>query len=237
MTSRTAYDTWHDHLHVDVECNTPWHRLVKTYLDPARDLSGRRVLEIGCGRGGFAAWLATQPDAPRQVVAVDYSATAVQKGRQYARAQGLTGVMWEQGDIEGIAHPDAIFDTVLSFETIEHVPDPRGAVRELFRVLKPGGRLFLTTPNYFGTMGLYRMYLRLTGRRFTEENQPICHPVMLPLTLAWIAGAGFRVTHVDAIGHYLPYPRRPPIRIYSLDRARFMTRWMALHSLVVAEKR
>ena len=87
---------------------------------------------------------------------------------------------WETGDIQAIAHPAASFDTVFSCETIEHVPDPRQAIRELARVLCPGGRLFLTCPNYLGLMGLYRGYLRLTGRRYREEGQPINQFLILP---------------------------------------------------------
>src|SRR5262249_27760351 len=81
-------------------------------------------------------------------------------------------------------------DTVISCETIEHVPDPSRAVAELAQVLKPGGRLFLTTPNYFGPFGLYRAYLRLRRRRFTEVGQPINQLTLLPRTLRWIRRAG-----------------------------------------------
>lgn len=230
-----AYDSWHGQLEVDAG-DAPWHELVRVHLSSARDVAGLRLLEIGCGRGGFSVWLASVRPAPASVVAMDYSAVAVEKAAAQAAQRGVQGVTWQVGDIQAIPHADASFDTVFSCETIEHVPDPARAVCELARVLKPGGRLFLTTPNYLGTYGLYRAYLRLRGRRYTEAGQPINHFTTLPRTLAWVRAAGLTPSIVDAVGHYLHWPGREPLRISALDRARFATRWVALHSLVVAEK-
>ncbi|MFL5340324.1 MAG: class I SAM-dependent methyltransferase [Gemmataceae bacterium] len=235
-SSRDEYEAWHARLAVDAEANAPWHRLIKKHLNPSRHLGGRAVLEIGCGRGGFACWLAAQPLAPDRLVAADFAATAVQMAREYAQKHGLTAITWDVADIQSLPYEDAAFDTVISCETVEHVPDPARAVRELARVLKPSGQLLLTTPNYFGTMGLYRGYLRLRGRRYTEEGQPINNFNMLPRTRRWVRAAGLRVVATDAIGHYLPFPGRPPMEYSFWDRFRFVTRWLALHSLVIGEK-
>jgi SAM-dependent methyltransferase len=223
-------------LPVDAEADAPWHRLIKRHVDPTRDLTEKWVLEIGCGRGGLACWLGTQPYRPAQVVAVDLAASAIRKAQAHAAQRGASAIAWAVGDIQALAYRDGAFDTVISCETVEHVPDPRRAVHELARVLRPGGRLFLTTPNYLGTLGLYRLYLRLRGRVYTEEGQPINNLTFLPKTRAWVTGAGLRVTAVDAVGHYLPFPRRPPIEIPWLENPRALMRWFALHSLVVAEK-
>lgn len=234
--SAAAYAEWHRALGVDTGADAPWHLLVRQYLDIARDVRGKRVLEIGCGRGGFSCWLAQQAAQQTDIVAVDFASVAVQMGQAYASEHGISAVRWEVGDIQAIAHADASFDTVISCETIEHVPDPALAVRELGRVLKPGGRLFLSTPNYVGLTGVYRGYLRLTGRRYQEEGQPINNFNMLPRTIGWVKAAGMRVREVDGVGHYLPFPGRPPIRFGGLDGMRTLTRWTALHSLVVGQK-
>ncbi|MEJ7810662.1 MAG: class I SAM-dependent methyltransferase [Gemmatimonadaceae bacterium] len=233
---RRAYDAWHAELSVDGDADAPWHRLVRFHLEPGRDLAGKRVLEIGCGRGGFACWLAGHAERPAEVVAADFSATAVHLAKEFAARHHVAGVRWEVGDIQAIDHPDASFDTVISCETIEHVPDPRRAIRELARVLKPGGRLFLTTPNYLGIYGLYRAYRRVIGRPYTEHGQPINNLVYLPLTRRWIARTSLRVVQVDATGHYLLWPGRVPVELPRLNEPRAIMRWFGLHSLVVAEQ-
>jgi 2-polyprenyl-3-methyl-5-hydroxy-6-metoxy-1,4-benzoquinol methylase len=237
-TVRQSYEEWHARYSVDVAVDTPWHRMIKKYIAAQDDLAGKRVLEIGCGRGGFSCWLARQPQrtAPREIVAADFSSTAVQMGEQYARSEGLSSITWEVADIEAIGHPESAFDTVISCETIEHVPDPRRAVAELSRVLKPGGRLFLTTPNYLGSMGLYRLYLRVCGRVFSEEGQPINNLTLLPLTRSWVRQAGLRIVRATSIGHYLPFPGRPPIAMPVFDQGSIFTKWFGLHSLTIAEK-
>jgi 2-polyprenyl-3-methyl-5-hydroxy-6-metoxy-1,4-benzoquinol methylase len=169
------------------------------------------------------------------MVAMDYSNVAVEKGRSYADAVGIKGITWQVGDIQAIAQPNASFDTVVSCETIEHVPEPAKAVSELARVLKPGGRLFLTTPNYLGVYGLYRGYLRLRGRRFTEVGQPINQFTMLPRTLLWLKRAGLTTETISGEGHYAFFPGRNPQRLRFLDHA--VLKWIALHVLVVAIKR
>jgi 2-polyprenyl-3-methyl-5-hydroxy-6-metoxy-1,4-benzoquinol methylase len=234
--ARAAYDEWHGSLAVDHLADTPWHRLVRIHLSGSADLAGKRVLEIGCGRGGFACWLASQEASPGEMIAADFSPSAVQKGKRFAAEKGLAQIRWEVMDIENIAHQNESFDTVISCETIEHVPDPQKAVRELSRILKPGGRLFLTTPNYMGLPGLHRLYVGLTGRTYREEGQPINNFMLLPRTRRMVVRAGLHVKVVDAIGHYLPFPGRPPIEMRALNNPRFLMRWTGMHSLTIGEK-
>lgn len=225
-TARKAYDTWHARMGRDEECTSHWHRLVKQHLRPDRDLVDRTILEIGCGRGEFARWLAQHPARPRGVVAADFSPTAISIARAVQVVRASASIHWLVADIQSIPCEDASFDTVVSCETIEHVPDPARAVRELVRVLRPGGVLFLTTPNYMGPFGAYRIYRRLAGRPYTEADQPINNFVMLPRTTHWLRAAGATITVVDSAQHVLLFPGRPPVHLNPPEAWHPITRWL-----------
>jgi SAM-dependent methyltransferase len=177
------------------------------------------------------ARLARERPPPRLLIGADFSRVALEAA---ARRFTATELRWDLEDVQALTYSDASFDTVVSCETVEHLPDPQRAVGELARVLRPGGRLFLTTPNYLGLLGLYRGYLRLRGRRFTEVGQPINRLTLLPRTWFWLRKAGLRLECWDAVGHYLPWPGRPPIAL-PLDAASPL-RPFALHSIFVAIK-
>ncbi len=228
--ARRAYDAWHAGLEADEAADAPWHRLLRGRLPP---LKGLRVLEAACGRGGLAVSLAAQGAA--LVVGADFSRTAVAKAAALARSRGAGALRLAVADVEALACRDAAFDVVISCETVEHVADPRGAVRELARVLRPGGTLLLTAPNYLGPMGLHRAWRAATGRPYDDGGQPLHRLTVLPRTVAWVRAAGLRVTAVDGLGHYLPRPGRQPLALERLERVRPL-RWLALHSLVVARK-
>jgi 2-polyprenyl-3-methyl-5-hydroxy-6-metoxy-1,4-benzoquinol methylase len=230
-----SYDAWHARLEQDAGGSSPWHGLALRYLDPGRDVSDRDVLEIGCGRGGFAARLAAMSPPPRSLVGADFSSVAIDLAARTFSASGLASILrWDVQDITALTYSSGAFDTVVSCETIEHVNRPEIAIKELARVLRPGGKLILTTPSYLGLLGLYRGYLRVVGRRFTEAGQPINKFTLIPRTAGWIRGAGLKLTQWNAIGHYIPFPRRPPIAL-PLDSVRLL-RLLGLHSVFVAMK-
>lgn len=105
-----------------------------------RDLSGKDVLEVGCGRGGGSA-LVFERFAPRSLTGLDLARAAINRCR---RRYGRAGLQFVAGDAEALPFPAATFDAVLSVESSHCYPDVPAFLREVHRVLRPGGVLLLT---------------------------------------------------------------------------------------------
>ena len=108
------------------------------------------VLDIGCGGGRTIARLAESAPTGR-VYGVDYSAESVATARgTNARAIAEGRVSIEQANVARLPFPDATFDVVTAVETHYYWPNLAANVREILRVLKPGGRLVLIAETYRG---------------------------------------------------------------------------------------
>jgi 2-polyprenyl-3-methyl-5-hydroxy-6-metoxy-1,4-benzoquinol methylase len=116
-----------------------------------RIAAGERVLDVGCGEGVFSAELS---GAGAQVVGIDVAERPLRRGR--ARHPG-TDLRLVPADGRWPLE-DAIFDVVWAGEVIEHVADTAGWLSEIRRVLRPGGRLLLSTPDH-GPILILRMAL------------------------------------------------------------------------------
>lgn len=226
-----AYEEWHARIPAEGGWVTPWHELIMRGAEP--HLVEATVLEIGCGRGGFTVELARRGTS--ELTAADFSQHAVQMAQELVQSAGLAHrVSLRVEDIQRIGLPDRQFDVVVSAETIEQVPDPDRAVR--VRVLKPGGRLFLTTPNYLSMIGLHRAWVRSTGREYTEGGQPWNNVTMTLRTYLWMRRAGFDIERIDGSGHYLPIPGRPGYRLPLSPSLERLFRVFAAHVLIVGQR-
>lgn len=104
-------------------------------------LSGdERVLDIGSGPGHTALLFATRA---REVVATDPTEAMLAQGRRLARERGLENVRFERTGAEKLPFPDDHFDRVTSRQSAHHYADVRAALREVSRVLAPGGLFVL----------------------------------------------------------------------------------------------
>jgi len=117
------------------------------------ELEGRWVLEVGCGTGNISLELARRG---AQVVGLDASGPMLAAGQDKARRQGLalTFILCLAGDLP---FPEATFDGVISILALDFMPDRPGAVREMVRVLRPGGFLALALLNRYSLWTLKRM--------------------------------------------------------------------------------
>jgi 2-polyprenyl-3-methyl-5-hydroxy-6-metoxy-1,4-benzoquinol methylase len=120
------------------EWGTFWEHVYR-YRFARQYVFGKDVLDIACGEGYGSAALAKA--GASRVIGVDIDDTVC---RHANRKYGIEAVC---GSAESIPLPDKSVDVVVSFETIEHIPDPRLFLRECRRVLRSGGQLVISTPN------------------------------------------------------------------------------------------
>ena len=130
--TRTAYDEWAATYDKDPNPQTALeYRPVLEALDARR---GEHILDAACGTGRYTAVLR---DAGADVVGFDFSEAMLAK----ARAR-LPDVAFVQGDLNRpLPFPDGSFDAVLCGQALKHLPALHAPMRELARVLRPGGRL------------------------------------------------------------------------------------------------
>jgi ubiquinone/menaquinone biosynthesis C-methylase UbiE len=126
--------------------------LLARYL-PQRG-EGKRLLDVGCGTGHYMAGLAARGYV---VAGVDGSGEMLAHARE-----NNPGAVLEQADVEKLPFPDASFDYALCVEVHRYLPDPAGCIREIGRVLKPGGVALVTATPVLNSNG-YWLVNRLAG--------------------------------------------------------------------------
>ncbi|HEV2836966.1 MAG TPA: class I SAM-dependent methyltransferase [Pyrinomonadaceae bacterium] len=135
----------------EVEQTHWWHtgrrRILAGFVS---DLCGRvkdrraRILDVGCGTGANLLMLSQYGDAE----GVDVSEDAL----AFCRERGLDQV--KQGAGEDLPYEDSTFDLVTAFDVVEHMDDDLAGLKEMFRVLRPGGHVLLFVPAFMFLWGL-----------------------------------------------------------------------------------
>ena len=135
---------------------------------------GARVLDCAAGTGEFSLAAARRASS---VLCTDMSLPMLERARKKAQKRGLTNVSFAQRDVTALSDPDGSFDAVIAANVLHLLPKPEQAVRELWRVTAPGGRLILPTylqgqaGTAYGTM--IKIYLGVGfhyEHAFTPEN-------------------------------------------------------------------
>ncbi len=174
-----------------------------------------RVLDIGCGSGGYLAFLST----------LGWDCHGVEPGansRAYARE--TLGLTMYAGPLEACRFPDAFFDVVTMWHVIEHLPDPWASLREIRRILKPDGVFLLSTPN------VQSLEAWLFGRSWYALDPPRHLYLLTPRTVRWLLErSGFVITAMRSEHHPTTVSRSLLYRFedWEWPRARaFAARWI-----------
>jgi ubiquinone/menaquinone biosynthesis C-methylase UbiE len=169
------------------------------------------VLEVGCSAGGYVV-LARSMGA-RRVAGVDVDKDALRRAREWAAQQrNGAGIAMSVASVTELPFPDETFDLVICTEVLEHVPDARAGLAEIFRVLRLGGTLAVSLPNvvsYFWGVERcrpVRAIARMMGRRCDDDWEFLQH-LRFPFwrTLWLVRAAGFEVRRRVAV-NVLPLP-------------------------------
>ncbi|HKI35448.1 MAG TPA: class I SAM-dependent methyltransferase [Gemmataceae bacterium] len=129
-----------------------------------------RILDAGCGNGRYSRFLLKHADPGALVTAFDLSPNMLQRARRRLASDRVTFAV---ADLTRLPYPDGVFDAAVCGWVLEHLPDPRLGLRELARVLRPGGKLLLlTTEDNFTGRWCGRLWHCRTYRR--DELQNVC---------------------------------------------------------------
>jgi ubiquinone/menaquinone biosynthesis C-methylase UbiE len=195
-TLATTYDT----LRYVQRCA---RRLVELAVLP----TGARVLDVATGTGWAAMPAAPLVGPTGTVVGVDLSPEMLEYARQKVAAAGLTNVELREGDAERLDFPDQSFDVVLCASSLFHMPNMHAALREWWRVLKPGGHVGFSGfgPTFLQPLrDLWNTRLRQYGA--TLPPSPMTKRLADPQTCRQVlheASFAQIVVHSEQLGYYL----------------------------------
>ena len=129
----------------DHPANTFWERFGRRTIELLGLNAGERVLDVCCGSGASAIPAAQAVGPTGSVVGVDLAENLLELARTKARKHDLANVQFESGDMTALRFADDSFDAVVCVFGIFFVPEMEVALRELKRVLRPAGRMAITT--------------------------------------------------------------------------------------------
>lgn len=204
----------------------PLHELNPVRLDYVRasqPLCAARVLDIGCGGGLLAEAMAAEG---ADVTGIDLSDKLIDIARLHLLESGLR-VEYRLVSAEQLAQEcPACFDAVTCMEMLEHVPDPQAILRACFDLLKPGGRLFLSTlnrtPKAFAMAVVGAEYIARLLPKGTHDYRSFIKPSELAASLRSVGFAlrdvrglsynplaGTAALSADTAVNYLMYAEKP----------------------------
>ena len=198
----------------------PWYQLILKMMKPViNSFKGKKVLEVGCGLGGFCIQVAKEDG---ESIGLDISSSAIHKAKDLAKKYEVQNrVGFIIGDAQFLPIKDRASEIVVCSETLEHVANHDQAFHELVRVTKKSGFLCLTVPNLLSTLFFEYVFFLFIGQpKFVKkllnvERESIFHCLKLKRLLSRkdlkvldIRGTDFlhlhpKITRALRIDHYV----------------------------------
>lgn len=179
------------------------------------------ILDCGCGAGTITVGLAAHSSSPKAVIGLDRDALAFRPALDYARHHGLSHLRFLAGDVLCLPFRDCSFDAVLAHSVLETITDPLRALREVYRVLRPGALLGAASVEYGGLLlsadptGLLQRFYETRERLWLAAG--IASPRCGRQLRALLTASGF--TRVEASARYVSYGTPDAVRQFGRERA------------------
>ena len=169
---RTFHDRWAESIEVEgirvndyfEACTAPENRFILSHLG---GVEGKTLLDLGCGAGENSVYFALKG---AHCTATDYSSGMVEKALKLAAANGVQIDGRTMNAME-LDFPANTFDIVYAANLLHHLPEPMTALREIHRVLKPGGKLCFWDPLRHNP--LIKIYRRMATEVRTEDERAL----------------------------------------------------------------
>lgn len=211
---------YYEHYYRDTLGLPDWELSVERRIDEEREIqpklkrlenllggfNNKRVLDVGCGTGGFILAISKFVNSAN---GVDPDQKAITICRLKKRALKAENVDFKVGKAERLPFENDYFDIVYCYTVLEHVDDVGKSIKEMVRVVKPGGVIYIEAPNYFSCFeGHYKvfwlpmfpkkiasLYLKLRGRNpaflktvnYLTTSKVIKHLSTLPVKVELLA--------------------------------------------------